>query len=127
MSHAAKIGFNGWTTSLRIGPIMAAGALANCSGPACAGEEELRCRPRKSGTVRGRRRDLCAARPPGPALEPVKPARAMPAGQGKPGKWPARISMTASRDMKRDLELARLEEGLESPPASGADPRHHDG
>jgi hypothetical protein len=31
----------------------------------------------------------------------------------RPVKWPARISMTASPGMKRDLELARLEDGIE--------------
>jgi hypothetical protein len=50
----------------------------------------------------------------GPAPEPVKPARAMSAEQGKPGnKWLAWILMTASRDMKRDLKLARLHDGID--------------
>jgi len=31
----------------------------------------------------------------------------------KPHKWPVRISMTANRDMKRHLELARLDDGIE--------------
>jgi hypothetical protein len=48
-----------------------------------------------------------------PAPERVKPARAMPAEQDKPHKWPVRISMTANRDMKRHLELARLDDGIE--------------
>jgi hypothetical protein len=37
----------------------------------------------------------------------------MPAEQPKPDKWPARISMTASPEMKRDLEVARLADGIE--------------
>ena len=49
-----------------------------------------------------------------PAPKLVQPAGAMPADQGKPGnKWPARISMITSRDMKRGLELARLDDGIE--------------
>lgn len=49
-----------------------------------------------------------------PAPGPVKPALAMPADQGKPdNKWPARISMIASRDVKRGLELARLDDRIE--------------
>lgn len=33
---------------------------------------------------------------------------------GKPTeKWPARISMTASREMKRELEAARIDDGIE--------------
>jgi glucose/arabinose dehydrogenase len=39
--------------------------------------------------------------------------REMPAEQDKPQAWPARISMTASTDMKRDLDLARLDDGIE--------------
>lgn len=35
------------------------------------------------------------------------------ADQPKPEKWPARISMTASREMKRELEAARLDDGIE--------------
>src|SRR5215472_10756707 len=31
----------------------------------------------------------------------------------RPEKWPARISMTASREMKRELEAARLDDGIE--------------
>jgi hypothetical protein len=41
------------------------------------------------------------------------PAAPMPAEQARPEKWPARISMTASQEMKRDLELARLDDGIE--------------
>jgi hypothetical protein len=37
------------------------------------------------------------------APETVKPAE----------KWPARISMTASREMKRELEAARIDDGIE--------------
>jgi len=39
---------------------------------------------------------------------PDKPAAATP-GE----KWPARISMTASREMKRALDSARLNDGVE--------------
>lgn len=31
----------------------------------------------------------------------------------KAEKWPARISMTASKEMKRELESARLDDGIE--------------
>jgi glucose/arabinose dehydrogenase len=41
------------------------------------------------------------------------PTAPMPAEQARPEKWPARISMTASQEMKRDLELARLDDGIE--------------
>jgi hypothetical protein len=37
----------------------------------------------------------------------------MPAEQDRPEKWPARISMTTSRQMKRDLEIARVDDGIE--------------
>jgi len=37
----------------------------------------------------------------------------MPAEQDKPDRWPARISMTASLEMKRALDLARLDDGIE--------------
>jgi hypothetical protein len=43
----------------------------------------------------------------------VKPAKPMAAEQTKPKKWPARISMTASEDMARALELARVDDGIE--------------
>lgn len=48
-----------------------------------------------------------------PAPETAKATRPMPVEQDKPQAWPARISMTASTDMKRDLELARLDDGIE--------------
>ena len=48
-----------------------------------------------------------------PQQQASKPAAPMPAEQDKPQAWPARISMTASTDMKRDLELARLDDGIE--------------
>jgi glucose/arabinose dehydrogenase len=41
------------------------------------------------------------------------PAAPMPAEQARPERWPARISMTASQEMKRDLEVARLDDGIE--------------
>ena len=45
-----------------------------------------------------------------PQTRPVKP---MPAEQDRPERWPARISMTASKEQKRDLEAARLDDGIE--------------
>jgi hypothetical protein len=51
---------------------------------------------------------LGVAAAPDPAPAP------MPAEQAKPGKWDARISMTASADMKRALELARVNDGIEA-------------
>ena len=48
-----------------------------------------------------------------PEAEPVRHATPMPAEQDKPERWPARISMTASSEMKRNLELARLDDGIE--------------
>lgn len=48
-----------------------------------------------------------------PQQQAPKPAAPMPAEQDKPEKFPARISMTATPDMKRDLELARLDDGIE--------------
>lgn len=45
---------------------------------------------------------------------PNAPApREMPAEQARPEKWPARIQMTTSRQMKRDLDAARLDDGIE--------------
>lgn len=47
----------------------------------------------------------------------ARPARDVLREAGKPvapgEKWSARISMTASREMKRQLELARLDDGIE--------------
>jgi len=68
----------------------------------------------KPSKVDGLKRGLGTAAPPAEArlqpatdlptaLEPVKPAE----------KWPARISMTASREMKRELEAARIDDGIE--------------
>jgi glucose/arabinose dehydrogenase len=45
--------------------------------------------------------------------EQVATAAPMPAEQDKPDRWPARISMTASPEMKRALDLARLDDGIE--------------
>jgi len=43
----------------------------------------------------------------------ARPAAAMPAEQARPPAWDARISLTLSREMKRDLDVARAEDGLE--------------
>jgi hypothetical protein len=48
-----------------------------------------------------------------PKPTPKAAHREMPAEQTRPQAWPARISMTASTEMKRDLELARLDDGIE--------------
>ena len=45
--------------------------------------------------------------------EQAATAAPMPAEQDKPDRWPARISMTASPEMKRALDLARLDDGIE--------------
>jgi len=50
---------------------------------------------------------LGATAAPEPAPAP------MAAEQSRPDKWSARISMTASPEMKRELELARLDDGIE--------------
>ena len=49
----------------------------------------------------------------GRAMAARRDGRPMPVEQPKPSEWPARISMTASPEMKRDLELARLDDGIE--------------
>jgi glucose/arabinose dehydrogenase len=56
-----------------------------------------------------------APRQPRARKEPpaAKSAAAMPAEQAKPPVWDARISLTLSREMKRALDLARAEDGLE--------------
>jgi hypothetical protein len=38
----------------------------------------------------------------------------MPAEQPKPAGWDARISLTASTDMKRALDQARVNDGIEA-------------
>lgn len=48
-----------------------------------------------------------------PQQQEKAPAAPMPAEQDKPEKWPARISMTASREMKHALDAARLDDGIE--------------
>ena len=59
---------------------------------------------------------------------PVKPARAMRVDQGKPDNMrPARVSMSASRDVKRGLELARLDDGIEVTAPPGMIHVTHDG
>jgi hypothetical protein len=40
-------------------------------------------------------------------------ARAVLAEQVRPDRWPARIQLTVSREMKRALDLARVEDGIE--------------
>jgi hypothetical protein len=45
---------------------------------------------------------------------PPEPAPVIPETTGpKPERWPARISMKASPEMKRWLELARIDDGVE--------------
>jgi hypothetical protein len=56
---------------------------------------------------------LAPQQAPNPYLDADLRNAPMPAEQDRPEKWPARISMTASPDMKRDLELARLDDGIE--------------
>lgn len=48
-----------------------------------------------------------------PQQAPKPASRPMPAEQAKPEKFPARISMKVTPDMKRDLELARIDDGVE--------------
>ena len=70
----------------------------------------------------------------------AQPGRLAPrswAGQARPGdarrsgqarQQAARpVSMSASRDVKRGLDLARLDDGIEVTAPAGDDPRHHDG
>jgi outer membrane biosynthesis protein TonB len=67
-----------------------------------------------------------AAPAPAPAPAPPAPARpeptaapapsapqAAPADSPEPETWDARMSMTLSRQMKRDLDLARTDDGIE--------------
>jgi hypothetical protein len=45
-----------------------------------------------------------------PAPPPSRPAAAQPAEQPK---WDARMSLTLSKPMKRDLDIARADDGIE--------------
>ena len=69
---------------------------------------------KRASTVDGLKRGIGTG---GPAAldtpEVREPAPTLPADQPKAEKWPARISMTASREMKRDLEAARIDDGIE--------------
>lgn len=56
------------------------------------------------------RRAVAASAVPVPEPAPVL----VPAEQERPDKWPARISLTASADMKRALDLARVDDGIEA-------------
>lgn len=47
------------------------------------------------------------------APKPVERSTDLPVDQPKAKKWTARISMTASREMKHELEAARLDDGIE--------------
>jgi hypothetical protein len=38
----------------------------------------------------------------------------MPAEQHRPATWDARVNLTLSRDMKRALDMARIDDGLEA-------------
>ena len=44
----------------------------------------------------------------------VSRGQAMPAEQDHPVTWNARISLTTSQEMKRDLDLARVDDGIEA-------------
>jgi hypothetical protein len=67
---------------------------------------------KRASTVDGLKRGMGTA---APAAEPETrhAVTDLPADQPKAEKWPARISMTASREMKRELEAARLDDGIE--------------
>jgi hypothetical protein len=69
---------------------------------------------KRASTVNGLKRGLGTAEHPA-STEPeiTRSASDLPAGQPKAEKWPTRISMTASREMKRDLDAARLDDGIE--------------
>lgn len=67
---------------------------------------------RRPSSVDALRRGVGAASPATAEL-PKDPGQ-LPAPQpNKTEKWPARISMTASREMKHQLEQARLDDGIE--------------
>jgi hypothetical protein len=65
---------------------------------------------KRASTVDGLKRGIGTA---AAAPEIRTPIADLPAEQPKAEKWPARISMTASREMKRNLEAARLDDGIE--------------
>jgi hypothetical protein len=52
------------------------------------------------------------ARAPRAAAPAAAPA-AMPATQQRPPAWDARLSLTLSQEMKRALDLAKVEDGIE--------------
>lgn len=68
---------------------------------------------RKASSVRGGLRSAVTSPAAPVPVHPSPASESSPASEVKAEKWPARISMTASREMKRDLEAARLDDGLE--------------
>jgi hypothetical protein len=68
---------------------------------------------KRVSTVDGLKRGIGTAAP----VSHSDVTNAPPGGEdvtaAKAEKWPARISMTASREMKRELEEARIEDGIE--------------
>lgn len=64
----------------------------------------------KPSGVTGLRRGMAAAAPAETGLQPAAP---LPTPENQPSKWSARIAMTATPEMKRELELARLDDGIE--------------
>lgn len=73
--------------------------------------------PTKSpGSVAAMRRAMAAssAVTAEPEIVPEPAPAPVPAGQDKADKWPARISLTASPEMKRALDLARVDDGIEA-------------
>jgi hypothetical protein len=66
---------------------------------------------KRASTVDGLKRGIGTAAPAVPEIR--NGVTDLPTDQPKAEKWPARISMTASREMKRELEAARLDDGIE--------------
>jgi hypothetical protein len=65
---------------------------------------------KRASTVDGLKRGIGTA---AASAEITQASAGSPVDQPKAEKWPSRISMTASRDMKRNLEAARLDDGIE--------------
>jgi hypothetical protein len=71
---------------------------------------------KRASTVDGLKRGIGTAAPVSDSAVrnlPLQGEDLTAADEPKAEKWPARISMTASRDMKRQLEQARLDDGIE--------------
>jgi hypothetical protein len=69
--------------------------------------------PEEAATPAARAPRQPRARKTAASARPARPAAAMPAEQARPPVWDARISLTLSKEMKRDLDVARAEDGLE--------------